>query len=107
MKSRVRTTLALLLFMFGTAHVAAADDAASKVYTDQCAMCHGPDGKARTAMAKSLNMKDWSDGKTLNQMSDADIGNEIHAGKQSMPGFTQFPDEQIKALVAYIRTFQK
>ena len=58
-------------------------------------------------MGKTLNMKDWSDGKTLNLMSDTDVGTEIHVGKQSMPGFTQLSNDQVKALVEYIRTFQK
>jgi mono/diheme cytochrome c family protein len=105
MKSLVRTTLAL--FTLAMAQVAIADDAATKIYTEQCAMCHGPDGKARTATGKMLNMKDWSDGKTLNVMSDTDVGTEIHVGKQSMPGFAQLSNDQIKALVQYIRSFQK
>jgi mono/diheme cytochrome c family protein len=104
---RSLTCTALALFTFATAQVAIADDAATKAYAEQCAMCHGPDGKARTAMGKTLNMKDWNDGKTLNLMSDADVGREIHVGKQSMPAFAQLTDAEIKALVEYIRTFQK
>jgi mono/diheme cytochrome c family protein len=107
MKMPVGRTLALFAFATVTAHVAIADVAATKIYAEQCAMCHGPDGKARTAMGKTLNMKDWSDGKTLNGMSDTDVGTEIHVGKQSMPGFAQLSNEQIKALVEYIRSFQK
>ncbi len=93
------TCTALALFTFATAQVAIADDAATKVYSEQCAMCHGPDGKGRTPMGKTLSMKDWSDGKTLNLMSDAYVGKEIHVGKQSMPGFAQLSDAEIKALV--------
>jgi mono/diheme cytochrome c family protein len=105
MKSFIRTSLAL--FTFATAHVATADDVATKVYAEQCAMCHGPDGKGQTAMGKTLNIKDWSDGKTLNQMSDGDIGKEIHVGKQLMPGFTKLAVDQLKVLIEYIRGFQK
>jgi mono/diheme cytochrome c family protein len=105
MKTLVQTTLAL--FAFAISHVAAADDAATKMYASQCAMCHGPDGKGQTVMGKKLNIKDWSDGKTLNQMTDADVTTEIHVGKQLMPGFTQLSGDQIKALIEYIRTFQK
>jgi mono/diheme cytochrome c family protein len=105
MKTFIQTALALATIM--TAHVVAADDASTKIYSEQCAICHGPDGKGQTVMGKKLKVKDWSDGKTLNQMNDADISKEIRVGKQTMPGFAQLSDVQLKALVEYIRTFQK
>ena len=95
-----------LVMVFAT-RSAAADDPPATVFANQCAVCHGPDGKGQSVMGKKLNMKDWSDGKTLNGMSDGDVGKEIHAGKQLMPAFTQLTGAQISAIVAYIRSFQK
>lgn len=57
--------VAIVLFGFASAGVAAADDAGTvKVYTEQCAMCHGADGKGHSVMGKKLAVKDWGDGKT-------------------------------------------
>jgi mono/diheme cytochrome c family protein len=106
MKSLVRITTVLI--SLGSASVAIADDAAtSKVFGEQCAMCHGPDGKAQSFMGKKDKVKDWGDGKTLNVMSDADVTKMIRVGKDLMPAFTSLTDEQVKALVGYVRTFQK
>ncbi len=67
----------------------------------------GPDGKAHTGMGKQLTMKDWSDGKMLNALSDAEITTEIRVGKALMPGFAALTADQLKALVVYVRTFQR
>jgi len=52
-------------------------------------------------------MKDWSDGKMLNALSDAEITTEIRVGKALMPGFAALTADQLKALVVYVRTFQR
>ena len=112
MKTLIQTTLVLVSFAF--AQVASADDAVTiKVFKAQCATCHDVDGKGHTTAGKKLNVKDWSDGKTLNKMTDADVDKWIHVGKNGddgkelMPGFAKLGDDKIKALVTYIRGFQK
>jgi mono/diheme cytochrome c family protein len=40
-------------------------------------------------------------------LSDADISTEIHVGKALMPGFAAIASDQVKALVDYVRTFQR
>jgi mono/diheme cytochrome c family protein len=101
-------TVAIALFGFASAGVAAADDAGTvKVYTEQCAMCHGADGKGHSVMGKKLAVKDWGDGKTLNPISDADLEKMIRVGKGAMPGFTSLSDGQVKAMADYVRAFQK
>lgn len=100
--------LAITLAVLAIAGVAGADDSATvKVFQDKCATCHGADGKARTPMGKQLNIKDWNDGKTLNSLSDADISKEIKVGKALMPGYPELSVDQLKALVDYVRTFQR
>lgn len=93
---------------------ALADDAATlKLFKANCATCHGLDGKGATTAGKKAGVKDWSDGKTLNAMSDADIEKQLREGakgkdgKQIMPAFKKLTAEQVAALVKYVRTFQK
>ncbi len=106
MKTCIRLTIALAIL--APTGIAVADDSATvKVFQDKCAMCHGADGAGQTPMGKHLNVKAWSDGKTLNALSDADVGKEIHLGKADMPGFTALAGDQLKALVDYVRTFQR
>jgi mono/diheme cytochrome c family protein len=105
---KLRMTVAIVLFGFASAGVAAADDAGTvKVYTEQCAMCHGADGKGHSVMGKKLAVKDWGDGKTLNPISDADLEKTIRVGKGAMPAFTSLSDGQVKAMADYVRGFQK
>jgi mono/diheme cytochrome c family protein len=102
------STFVVALFALSTTSIAGADDpATATVFKEQCAVCHAPDGTGQTVMGRKLNVKDWSDGKTLNWMRDADIAKEISVGKQSMPAFTQLADGQVTAMVAFIRTLQK
>ena len=100
-----RTTLALVTFT--TLHVATADVATVKVYADQCAVCHGADGKGQTPMGKKLKVSDWGDGKTLDRMTDTALASEIRVGKLAMPGYPKLDDDQLKAMVEYVRSFQK
>ena len=110
----MRTFIRSIIVVVAFAATASADDAATvKVYKAQCATCHDVDGKGHTTAGKKLNVKDWSDGKTLNKMTDVEVDKWIHVGKNGddgkelMPGFAKLGDEKIKALTAYIRAFQK
>lgn len=96
-----------LLALSMTRTAQAEEPTTATVFKERCALCHGPDGMGQTVMGKKLGVKDWSDGKTLNWMSDADAAKEISFGKLLMPGFPQLADGQVKAMVAYIRTLQK
>ncbi len=103
-----RMPVVTVLAVLAIASSAGADDSATiKLFGEKCAMCHGPDGKAHTGMGKQLTMKDWSDGKTLKALSDEEISKEIHVGKALMPGFTTLTVDQLKAMVEYVRTFQR
>jgi mono/diheme cytochrome c family protein len=108
-------SLALCLTLFGAVAVARADDAATaKLYKSQCSTCHGKDGKGQTTAGKAAGVKDWTDGKTLKAVTDDQFIDQVRKGKkgddgkEKMPPFKKLTDDQVKALIAYIRSnFQK
>jgi mono/diheme cytochrome c family protein len=82
-------------------------------WANNCAQCHGPDGKAGTKMGKMLNAKDLTDPKVQAEFTDAKATQSIkegvkQGGKTTMKAFGgKLTDDEIKALVAYVRTLKK
>jgi len=83
-----------------------ADNTAEATYKAKCAMCHGPDGKGETAAGKTMKVKDFSS-EEVQKMSDADLTDAISKGKGKMPAYKTLTADQVKGLVAYIRSFAK
>jgi cytochrome c553 len=89
-----------------------AEDAKAN-YEKQCAKCHGPDGKGDTKMGKKLAVKDYSDAKVQGAMKDDAAfkslkeGMKDKEGKVLMKPVEGMSDDDIKALVKYMRTFKK
>ncbi|PKL77128.1 MAG: hypothetical protein CVV27_06750 [Candidatus Melainabacteria bacterium HGW-Melainabacteria-1] len=90
---------------------AAAGNAANgkKLYAAQCTVCHGVLGKGDGPAGKSLKppARDLSSGVFKYGSSDAALAKLIKTGKSPMPGFANLSDQQLKDLVAYIRTLKK
>jgi cytochrome c6 len=83
----------------------AADGAA--LYSSKCAGCHGKDGKGST-MWKSRGIADFTNPDYQKSVTDAQIADAIANGKKPMLGFKgKISDDDIKALVAQIRSFGK
>lgn len=79
---------------------------AADTYKAKCAMCHGPDGTGST-MGKKMGAHDFT-GPEVQKMSDADLTDVITKGKNKMPTYGEkLKPEDIKGLVAYIRTLKK
>ncbi len=75
-----------------------------------CTACHGKEGKGNGPVAAALNPKPRNLTKKDFQAArtDAQLEDVLTNGKNTMPGFgTQLSPDQIKALVAYIRTLEK
>lgn len=83
------------------------------VYEKQCAKCHGTDGKGDTKMGKKLGAKDYTDPKTQAELKDDAAFKAIKEGlkdkdgKQLMKPAEGLSDDEIKGLIAYMRTFKK
>jgi mono/diheme cytochrome c family protein len=82
-------------------------------WTNNCAQCHGPDGKANTKMGKTLSAKDLTDPKVQAEFTDAKATQSIKEGvkqngKTTMKAFGgKLTDDEISALVKYVRTLKK
>lgn len=86
---------------------ARADNAGAATYKAKCAVCHGADGKGETAIGKTNKIRDLGSADVQKQ-SDADLAELIGKGKGKMPPYGKsLKPEQIKDLVAYIRTLKK
>ena len=83
------------------------------LYEKNCAKCHGADGKADTKMGKKLNVKDLTDAKVQAEFTDEQAFKMIKEGRKDkddkvlMKPLEGATDEEIKALVAYSRSFKK
>ena len=92
--------------------VACAGDAKS-LYEKDCAKCHGSDGKGDTKMGKKLGAKDYTDAKVQAELKDdagfkaIKDGLKDKEGKVLMKPAEGTSDDDIKALVAHMRTLKK
>jgi cytochrome c553 len=83
------------------------------LYVKDCSKCHGEDGKGETKMGKKLGAKDYTDAKVQAELKDEAAFKAIKEGLKDKEGKTLMKpaegasDEDIKALVAYMRTFKK
>jgi len=102
----------LKVFTVATAFVVAlsfsmpaqAQDAAA-LFKSKCAGCHGADGTG-SAMGKKMGAHDFTSA-DVQGMTDAQLADIITNGKGKMPKYSSLTPEQIKGLVAYIRTLKK
>jgi mono/diheme cytochrome c family protein len=83
---------------------------AKEIYGFDCAICHGPNGNGKTDLAKDmqLSLTDFTDPKTFEGKTDDQLIDLIRKGKDKMPGEEgRAKNDEIKAIVQYIRTFSK
>ena len=86
---------------------ARADEKSAALYKQKCAACHGADGKGETATGKAMKVRSFADPEVA-KMSDDELAGAIEKGKGKMPAYGKSlkPDD-IKAMVAYIRSMAK
>ena len=96
----------LLILVVALAPIAfAADGAAS--YKAKCASCHGADGKGQSPMGKKMNLRDLGSPEVQKQ-TDKELYDWTADGKGKMPAYKdKLSADEIKALVAHMRTFKK
>ena len=78
-----------------------------------CLNCHGPDGKGNTKLGRKAGVKDYTDPKVQSSFTDEKAFKTIKEGvregdKERMKPFgDKLTDEEVKALVTYVRLFKK
>lgn len=102
--------LYILAFRGSTTVVAAAaaeNDLGESTFKTTCAMCHGQDGSGNTDVGKSLKIPDLHSAEVQGN-SDEQLSQIITNGKNAMPPFkSSLTDDQIHALVMYVRQLKK
>ena len=109
----VNITAALLgLCLAAPTLIHAAD--ATETWSKNCASCHGKDGAGHTKAGRLLGVKDLTDAQYQKGFTDADAFKDVKEGlkdkdgKDKMKPFAdKLSDDEIKGLVAYIRTLAK
>jgi mono/diheme cytochrome c family protein len=77
------------------------------LYKAKCVACHGADGKGETTIGKANKVRDLGSADVQAQNDDA-IAGIIGNGKGKMPAYGKsLKADQIKDLVAYIRSLKK
>ncbi|MGH9970266.1 MAG: c-type cytochrome [Pyrinomonadaceae bacterium] len=81
---------------------------ATEIYGRRCASCHGKDGRAKTFKAKFNSARDLTNSQWQADVSDERLFNSIMNGRGRMPAFgRKISEEQVNALVAYVRGLKK
>jgi cytochrome c553 len=96
----------------GAALTAFGADAAAN-WKEHCAKCHGDTGKGDTKMGKKLSIADLTDPAMQAKFTDADALKAMKEGvkdksdKQAMKPIENVSEDDMKALVAHVRTLKK
>lgn len=111
MKTHLKLLVATAGLALGATVLLAAP--AAENWENQCAKCHGADGKGQTKAGKKAGAKDYTDAKIQAEMKDADMEKAItdgvndKAGKEKMKSYKdELSPAEIKDLVAYVRKFK-
>jgi cytochrome c553 len=81
-------------------------------WEEHCAKCHGVDGKGQTKMGKKLGIRDYTDAKVQGEFTDEAAlqalkqGVKGKDGKLRMQPAEELSEEDMKALVQFVRAFK-
>jgi cytochrome c553 len=108
--------LSAILGLAGALSAKAAD--AKETWGTQCSKCHGAEGKGDTKIGAKLGCKDFTDAKVQADIKDEDAVKAVKDGIKDAEGKTKMKafvtgaesplsDDEVKALVAYVRGLKK
>ena len=75
------------------------------IFAENCATCHGQDGRAKTFHGRLVGAQNFTDAKW--QVTESEIIRAIKTGPGAMPAFSKkLSEPEIAALAAYVGTFK-
>jgi len=87
---------------------------APATWSQNCAACHGADGGGHTKAGKKVGAKDLTDAANQKAFTDDEAFTAVKAGFKDASGAVKMQpfadklsDDDIKALIAYVRTLAK
>jgi cytochrome c553 len=106
-----KTIILVSILLSATALSLRAADAQAN-WDTHCKKCHGDTGKGDTKMGQKLNVRDYTDAAVQAKFTDEQMFKAIKEGvkeddKTKMKAFDTLSDDEIKALVAHIRSMKK
>jgi len=111
MQRKITLPLVLLFAVSATSSLFAAK--AATLWKNDCAKCHGEDGRADTKIGHKRLMNDFTDASFQAKFTDAEATQAIKSGLKDAKGkvimepVKRVSDDDIKALVAYVRALKK
>jgi cytochrome c6 len=107
-RSRIHwRTLPLALCVIGLSTPLWAQGEGATLFKSKCAPCHSPDGSGSGPAGKAMHIRDLRS-HDVQKQTDAELTAIITNGKGGMPPSKgKLTDDQIKQLVAFIRTLAK
>jgi len=109
----MKTIISLIITLLVASTISGRAADAKALWVANCTPCHGASGNGDTKMGKTLGAADLTDSKKQASFSDAQAAAAIkdgvkQNGKTAMKAFGgKLSDDDIKALVAYVRTLKK
>lgn len=86
---------------------------AAGLWQDHCSKCHGKDGRGDTKVGHKLYINDLTDASIQSKFTDEEarqsikVGLKDAKGKMIMKPVEGLSDEEVNALVAYVRSLKK
>ncbi|HEX3624280.1 MAG TPA: cytochrome c [Verrucomicrobiae bacterium] len=78
------------------------------LFQENCAVCHGKNGRAHTFHGRLVGAQNLTDPKWQDETSNAQIINAIKTGPRVMPAFDKkLSESEIDALAVYVRSFRQ
>jgi mono/diheme cytochrome c family protein len=100
-------TRACVVSLLAIGTMSLAQKSGADIYKSKCQSCHAADGSGSTPAGKAMKAVPFSAPDIVNA-SDADLIADTKNGKGKMPAYAgKLTDDQIKEVVAHIRTLQK